>query len=444
MRRSLLACVVLLIFSMIVAAHADLSVVLDLDGDETNGPDTLLVELGDTLSVDVWLTGTDTTYGYGITVSDTVDLLSVVADSTQFVYSSPTGWTDVVVQSSPHAAVLQSTDFGLANQLIPATKAATVRFIVQGSNSLSIDTLQSAWLSTGLETMSFSGFDGAAWISTQSASSNGGGNEDGEVASGELDPTTLSGTFEVPDEDFIYIHGYRQTGTVEFSWSVGNPLFMNGLKVLPGKKAILPTFSDADLERDFSANTHISESVSEAGHTWRDAYYTWYKQCMTLVRTTRAAYQDAWRSSHSREQARQAAQAVVRVTRSTLLDTSEEIDWSNDRMLLPWTHPKHAPSMIWEKRMQEYVPTVSARPHSSLYPKVHNLVASIESTLSSPGPSFVIILESGDRTALVDPSVDAVEFRQRYLSQLELEMYTPGILGRQAVKEVRSRGGIDQ
>ena len=83
----LLSAVALMIITLnLGSAEGNISIVADLDSNAANGPDTLLIEPTDTVTVYLWFTGTDSVSAVGVTVGDTSGALSWIRDTTGAVY----------------------------------------------------------------------------------------------------------------------------------------------------------------------------------------------------------------------------------------------------------------------------------------------------------------------------------------------------------------------
>lgn len=130
-------------------ASADIGLVADIDGDYTNGPDTLLMDPGDTVQVNIWITGTDSLVGFGITLGDTSGALAWIEEADSLVYRTPSGWTDISIQmDSLGWILLQSSDFAFSTPLVLPSKVAEMDFVVAPGEScgvIAFDPEMSGW-----------------------------------------------------------------------------------------------------------------------------------------------------------------------------------------------------------------------------------------------------------------------------------------------------------
>ena len=130
-------------------AAADIGIVVDIDGDYTNGPDTLLMEPTDTVEVNIWITGEDSLVGFGITLGDTAGALIWIEEPGNLVYTTPSGWTNInIVQDSLGWILIQASDFSASTPLVLPSKVAEMDFVVAPGESCGVivfDTELSGW-----------------------------------------------------------------------------------------------------------------------------------------------------------------------------------------------------------------------------------------------------------------------------------------------------------
>jgi len=114
------------------SASAEISIVADLDSNYTNGPDTLVMDPGDTVLVRVWITGEDSLVAWGMTLGDTSGALQWVEEEAGEIYTVPGGWTGAApgFDSSTGWLLLQATDFSLNAPMGFPSMVANLRFTV--------------------------------------------------------------------------------------------------------------------------------------------------------------------------------------------------------------------------------------------------------------------------------------------------------------------------
>ena len=156
--------VVLAITMMLpLAAHGDLSVVLDLDGDYENGPDNLTLEPNDTFFVDVWITGADSILAFGITIEDVSEALVWIEEPAESIYSTGPNWTNSGIVQAEGKILLQCTDFLLSNPINAPKNIAEIGFVfnpLDSCVSAVLDSANSGWWNQELGDRYFSSSTG--------------------------------------------------------------------------------------------------------------------------------------------------------------------------------------------------------------------------------------------------------------------------------------------
>ncbi len=168
-------------------------IVVDVDGDHSNGPDTLTAETGDTLTLDVWILAVDSMHAFGITLGDSSGATRWVPEAASAVYSTPGSWSDVAVQTDSDSSiiVLQSTDFGLDTHIASPSKLATVRFTVSSLDSclrIVVNLAESGWFEVSLGDSAFDAFEGPVFCSGEESAGAGGGESEGSEGNEEESP----------------------------------------------------------------------------------------------------------------------------------------------------------------------------------------------------------------------------------------------------------------
>ncbi len=215
------AVVLLALLVLASPALAGLSIVADLDSNSTNGPDSTGVNIGDTLLVRIWLTGTDSLYAFGMTFGDTSGAFEWIADTVTAIYVTPSGWADIDVQiDSNGLLLLQSTDFSVSTLLHTPTEIARLRFKAKTGGecpTFVFDQAISGWMDAAVATDTFSSFEGAkACVANQQgggAAPESGG-EDPSVSGGDGDsedtPLATDPVVQLPERPITIIENRGQ------------------------------------------------------------------------------------------------------------------------------------------------------------------------------------------------------------------------------------------
>ncbi len=126
--------------------------VLDVDGDPTNGPDTVFVEPLERVDVGVWLVGDEEVSGFSVAVEEPTGNLAWIRTRPNGSYFLPEDWTPRHPRYESERAVVEATDFtgstpvGLPRRVARLAYTATAS---SGSYPLRIDPQQSGWFGDG-------------------------------------------------------------------------------------------------------------------------------------------------------------------------------------------------------------------------------------------------------------------------------------------------------
>ncbi|MFH1313219.1 MAG: hypothetical protein ABIJ00_08325 [Candidatus Eisenbacteria bacterium] len=208
-------------------ASADMGLVADIDGDYTNGPDTLLMDPGDTVQVNVWITGEDSLVGFGITLGDTSGALAWIEEADSLVYTTPSGWTNInIAQDSLGWILIQASDFAFSTPLVLPSKVAEMDFVVAPGEScgvIAFDPEMSGWQDWDFHEDSYSQWSGVAcWdmgTEGQGSEPQGGGSNDEDESPQGADQglEALHESLQVPAETLAVISTYDLVGMVTTS-----------------------------------------------------------------------------------------------------------------------------------------------------------------------------------------------------------------------------------
>jgi hypothetical protein len=240
------------------SALADIGLVADLDGNYQNGPDTLQIEPADTVLVHVWITGQgDSLIGFGITIGDSSGALVWVEEDPDSIYTIPSGWTNPAgLVDALGRVLIQGVDFSFSVPIVLPSQVAELKFTVapgESCGTIGWDPEMSGWQDWGFRDGLFTsgpqepvsigdwpsgGCSGPSDSGGDNASSDDSDDQPGGGDSFDEGPTEFTRSFRVPEEDYLFIHGYRVSGKVDCTWTVGGPLLINDYQVLPQPKIV--------------------------------------------------------------------------------------------------------------------------------------------------------------------------------------------------------------
>jgi len=452
--RLLVAVVFLTMTLSVVQAVADISLVADLDSNATNGPDTLLVEPTDTVTVYLWLTGTDSASALGVTIGDTTGSLLWVGDTTGAVYRTPLGWSNgPTVPDGSGWVLLQATDWSGALSLHPPCEFARLQFYVSPGDScgsLSWDPEMCGWYNQDLGDSVFVSFERPV-ICVDSVLAAREGDSGGAEASedpGESSEADQGGSADspfvrelvVPESVFLFVNGARLKDTISCSWEVGGALRLGGQQALsPGQSQEL-TLSEARLSEMTKDIPFVLQRIRE-GIALRQACLEWESAVRSAQRAFYRAYHDTWAESRSETLARVAAAEVLMSEGGEVVSEAGAM-WTEGEARITWAGYGH-PTVFSETRMRSFQWEDPA-PEPSIT-SARGLLSTLGALLKEGRPS-VIVLFRGD---IISVSSDTSEHSEvaRILAQISAsteDNVVSGHLPREAVLEILRHGGTGQ
>jgi hypothetical protein len=417
--------------------------------------------------VHVWITGAgDSLVSIGITLGDTTGALGWIEEDADSFYTTPAGWANIPGHVDSRGRVLiQAADFGHSTPLILPSQVAELKFTMapgESCGTIGWDPEESGW-------MDWEFTEGAlgptAWASVCREQVQDGGLEEPagsdsevEVSSGEDIPggpgpggeggntnglpSSFVRRFEVPDEDYLFVHGHRIRGAVECRWTQGGALVVNGYQVLPAPTRLHENRPD-EYYRSHYAGYPFVESQVDSGISWREASRAWMDTVLVLERRIAAAYRVALSSSGSSEEAQQAAERVIAELSPNLVDHTVPARWLNGMLCVPWLGQRYC---SWLRLSGETLmaPPVSQTPS---YWTALSLVTNVRELLRAPGPSIFVMPSAGGATGEASNDPIHAENVEAWLAQIRgssQDNILPGGLPDYALREILEEGGLLQ
>ena len=449
---------------------ADISIVADIDLDYTNGPDSLLMDAGDTVQVNIWITGEDSLVGFGVTLGDTSGALLWIEEPESSVYTTPLGWTNInIMQDSLGWILIQSSDFSASTPLVSPSKVAEMDFVVAPGEScgvIVIDPELSGWQDVEFVEGEFNSYIHTSICVTSVERVGGGSGDDPEYGGGYSfncsdqfvaeQPIDFSGyprsyecTFGISESDYLFINGHRLSGMITCSWEAGLPLLVNNYSVLPAPNSSRSPLS-SDQKRVLYENVPLVDSLLSIGLSFAEAEIEWKSRVYDLGTYMGRIYFEVWSETSSQPQARETAIAVLAECGKDIVSRDHPPSWSNDILFVHWEG---------RERVSRYLESFLKKPpiQSNYHPKWYNSlptyikakkwVDSVKHMLEGYSSSVVIIPSVG---GIIGTSTREVDSRSDYdllLNQIRSsteENIVNGPLSESTVLEILLEGGLDQ
>lgn len=473
--RRVIASVSLIVFLLAPSlARASLSVVADLDGTIDNGPDTLVIEPTDTFTVAIWITGSDSLHALGLTIGDSAGAFVWIPEDTS-LYATPGTWTDqeVVPNNDSTWFLLQSTDFSVSEPIHANVKIANVKFTITAGESCgtlmgNLSQNMSGWYNSVLGDTLFVGYQGIT-VCVEEVLDGEGGNgegsgegstEGGSEEAGSLSddsssddpsgqdsfPTSFTRTYNVTDEDYLFVHGYRLKGLVTFRWSDNSPLYVDDYQVWPKPNDKSREEEIEQLSARYGGYAYV-DSLIELGIDWESAVSAFKKRRMVIVGTVKSAYLSSWRETASVSLARRAAENARLEFSGSMLIAGNQLRWQDGYLFFPWNGPQDKIGYYEQYIIHATSMGNSKVPLFPTYPQASRWVDKIVNSMDSPGPAVVVIPTRGRIRTFSFGGPPSPEFYEKYLSQIEdstPDEILAGPLSKAAVREILDRGGVMQ
>jgi len=162
-------------------------------------------------------------------------------------------------------------------------------------------------------------------------------------------PIEFPYVLKIPSGSVLIVQGREFRDEVQFTWSLGESLRVEGFPIRPRRAAPRRVFSEQELAFAYGRVDYVRERI-DSGYTWHQAVDAWYEKRDKEIQSARARYGAVLDSTGSPEKAAEAVsdsfdRSLLRPGYEPIVTlTSTSVQWQG----APFQHSVHLPEPTGE------------------------------------------------------------------------------------------------